>query len=77
MRRTKTNSRQIDDIKVLLEKLESLQIMNKALDKITEQSDKVISTAPVPVIINNTQTTILKSMVLDPEWFDEDWQRGI
>ena len=83
-RRIKTSSRQIDDIEVLSERLGSLQTINKASEESYEQSDKEISIILAPVIINNNgQATILKSMVLDPGWFNrdrmkfEDWQRGI
>ena len=41
--------------------------MNKTSDKTTEQSDKVMSVAPVLVIANmNKQASIPKSMVPDP-----------
>ena len=36
MRRTKTNSRQTDNIKALSERLESLQIMNEASEETNE-----------------------------------------
>ena len=44
-----------NDIEALSERLESLHITNKTLDKITEQSDKAISVALVPVIINTSE----------------------
>ena len=54
-RRTKTNSRRTDDIETLLEWLESLQITNETSDKTTEQSDKAMSVAPVPVTTNTNK----------------------
>jgi len=76
-RRTKISSRRTDDIDVLLERLGSLQITNKASEEY-KQSDTEILTAPAPTM-NNEQTTMLKSMVPDPGWFNrnrtkfEDW----
>jgi len=73
MRRTKTSSRQIDDIEVLLERLGSLQITNKALEGIYKQLDKEMSAALALVTINNNeQAVISKNMVPDSEWFNED-----
>ena len=72
-KRTKTSSRRTNNIEILLEQLESLQITNKI-------SDKVMSVALVPVMIDmNEQTVMPKNIVPDPEWFDgdkikfEDW----
>ena len=31
-----------------------------------------MSVVPVPAMMSNTQATISKSMVTDPEWFDGD-----
>ena len=68
---TKTSSRRMNDIDVLSEQLGSLQITNKTLDKITEQSDEAISVAPVPVTMNtNKQAFMPKNMVPDPGWFN-------
>ena len=50
-----------------------MQITNKILDKITEQSDKAMSVVPVLVTINTSKQAIMpKNMVPDPEWFDRD-----
>ena len=60
-RRTKTSSRRTNNIEILLEQLESLQITNKI-------SDKVMSVALVPVMIDmNEQTVMPKNIVPDPE----------
>jgi len=60
-RRTKTSSKRINNIEVLLEQLGSLQITNKT-------SDKVMSVALVPVMIDmNEQTVMPKNIVPDPE----------
>ena len=67
MRRTKISFRRTDNIEALLERLESLQITNKALEEISKQSDDKISVAPVPSTINNAQVTMLKSMIPDSE----------
>ena len=73
MRRTKTSSRQIDDIEALLERLGSLQITNKALERIYKQLDKEISAALALVTMNNNeQAVISKNMVPDSEWFNRD-----
>jgi len=57
----------MDDIEVLLEKLRFLQIMNKALDKISKWSNKKMSVALVPTTTNNNKQAIVpKNMVLDP-----------
>jgi len=70
----------MDNIEVLLERLRSLQITNKALEETCEQLDKKISTTPALVIMNNNEQTVTpKNMVLDPGWFNrnqtkfEDW----
>ena len=73
MRRTKTSSRQIDDIEALLERLGSLQITNKALERKYKQFDKEISAALALVTMNNNeQAVISKNMVPDSEWFNRD-----
>ena len=73
MRRTKTSSRQIDDIEALLERLGSLQITNKALERIYKQLDKEISAALALVTMNNNeQAVISKNIVPDSEWFNRD-----
>jgi len=57
---------------MLSERLESLQITNKALEEY-EQSDTEMLTALVPVTMNkNKHATMSKSMVLDLGWFDKD-----
>ena len=64
-RRTKTSSKRTDNIEVLSERLESLQIINKASEE-CEWSDIDMSTAPVPAsMMNNKQATMPKSIVLD------------
>ena len=63
----------MDNIEVLLERLRSLQIMNKASEKTYKQSNEEMFVVQVPATINdNTQAIILKSIVSDPGWFDED-----
>ena len=67
MRRTKTSSRWMNNIKELSERLESLQIMNKALEETYEWSDKEMSVAPALVTMNdNVQAITPKTMVPDP-----------
>ena len=77
MRRTKTSLRWTDDIEALSERLEFLQIMNKALEETYKQSDEEISVASTPATIknNNTQAVMPKSMVPDPGWFNGDWTK--
>ena len=66
-------SSRTDNIEVLSERLGSLQIMNKASEETYKQSDKEMSVAPAPAMTNNNgQAVMLKSMVPDPGWFDED-----
>ena len=74
------SSRRMDNIEALSEQLGYLQITNETSDETTEQSNKAMSVAPVPVTMNtNKQAVIPKNMVLDPGWFDgnrtkfEDW----
>ena len=63
----------MNNIKVLLERLESMKIMNKASSRINKQSDKEMSVAPVLAITsNNIQAVMSKSIVLDLGWFDRD-----
>ena len=76
--------RRTNNIEVLLERLGSLQIINKVSSKMNEQLDKEISIAQALATMNNNrQAVMLKSMVLDLEWFDrdqtkfEDWWREI
>ena len=70
-----------NNIKILSERLESLQITNKVSGSTNKQIDIEMSTAPVQE--NNGQAGMPKSMVLDLRQFDrdrtkfEDWQRGI
>ena len=55
------------------ERLGFLQITNEISEEITEQLNEEMSVVLAPVMMNsNGQATILKSMVLDPEWFDRD-----
>ena len=64
-RRTKTSSKRTDNIEVLSERLESLQIINKASEEY-KWSDIDMSTVPVPAsMMNNKQATMPKSIVLD------------
>ena len=63
----------MDNIEVLLERLRSLQIMNKASEKIYKQSNEGMIVVQVLATMNdNTQAIIPKSMAPDPEWLDED-----
>jgi len=58
----------------LSERLGSLQITEEASSDY-EQIDTEISVAPAPVaatISENIQVGMLKNMVLDPRWFDND-----
>jgi len=74
----------MDDIEALSERLESLQIMNEALEEY-KQSDTEMLTAPAPAstMNMNKQAVIPKNIVPDPRWFDgdqtkfEDWWREI
>jgi len=67
------SSRQIDDIETLSERLGSLQIINKALEAMNEQSDEKMSVAPVLAMMNNNKQAVMpKNMVSDPVWFNED-----
>ena len=79
---TKTSLRWTDGIKALSERLRSLQITNKALWEIYEQSNKEMSAAPIPapaMTNDNGQATMPKNIVPDLGWFDgnrtkfEDW----
>ena len=65
------SSYRTNNIKIILEKLESLKIINKASEGTYKQSDKEISVAPA-LANKNIQAVISKSMVLDPGWFDGD-----
>ena len=78
------SSRQTDDIEVLLERLGSLQIMNKALEETYKWLDEEMSVVPAPAMTNeNGQAVMPKNIVSDPGWFNgdrtkfEDWWRGI
>jgi len=58
-------------------------ISNRSTELATPETEEM-STAPAPAGYNeNVLTTTLKSIVLDPGWFDgnktkfEDWWRGI
>ena len=67
------SSRWTDDIDALSKRLESLQITNKASEKIYEQSDKEMFAKPAPVMMNNNKQAVMpKNMVPDSEWFNED-----
>ena len=73
----------MDNIEVLSEWLRSLWIENEASEEY-KQTDTEMSEVSAPVTVNdNTQAIMLKSMVLNPGWFNrdqmkfEDWWRGI
>ena len=48
-----------------------MKITNKALEETNKWSDKEMSAAPAPTN-ENIQVAVLKSIVLDPGWFDGD-----
>jgi len=58
--------RRTDNIKVLLEKLGSLQITNKASEEY-EQSDTEMLIVPAPTTNINKQAIMSKNIVLDLE----------
>ena len=66
-----------NDIEALSEQLGSLQITDEALESTNNYTNKMSNT-PAPAY-ENVQAVVLKSIVLDPEWFDgnrtkfEDW----
>ena len=85
-RRTKTSSKRMNDIEMLLEWLRSLQITEEASSKEYKQIDTEISTALAPVAVaisKNVQVGMPKNIVPDLGWFNgnqtkfEDWWRGI
>ena len=50
-----------------------MQITNKALEGMYEQSDEEMSVAPVLVMMNNNiQAVMPKSIVPDPGWFNRN-----
>ena len=56
----------MDNIEVLLERLRSLQIINKASEKTYKQSNEEIFVVQVLATMNdNTQAIILKSIISD------------
>ena len=58
------SSKRIGNIEALSEQLGSLQITNKTLDKIMEQSNEAMSVVPVLATMNtNKQDVLLKNMV--------------
>jgi len=63
--------RRTNDIKILSERLGSLQITEEASSEYKKISTDEISTAPVPAtavaISKNAQAVMLKNIVLDPE----------
>ena len=80
------SSRRTNNIKVLLERLRSLQINKEASMEEYEQTDTEMSVAPATTaaaVSRNVQAGLPKNMVLDPGWFDgdqskfEDWWREI
>ena len=72
-----------DDIEVLLERLGSLQIMNKASEEYEWSDTEILTVLALVPMMNNKQVTMSKSMVPDPGWSDrdrtkfEDWWREI
>ena len=71
LQKDKTSSYRTNDIEVLSEWLESLKITNKALERTNKQTDKEILIV-LEQTNENIQTMILKSIVLDLEWFNGD-----
>jgi len=66
------SSKRTENIEALSEQLKSLWIENKALEEY-KRTDTEMSKIPALVTVNdNTQATMPKSIVLDPEWFDGD-----
>ena len=58
------SSKRIGNIEALSEQLGSLQITNKTLDKIMEQSNEAMSVVPVLATMNtNKQDVLPKNMV--------------
>jgi len=53
MRKTKTSLRQMNNIEVLLERLRSLQIMNKASEEAYKQSNEDMFVVQVPPTMND------------------------
>ena len=73
------SSGRTNNIKALLEQLESLQIIKEASSNY-EWTDTEMSVTPAPAAISeNVQVGMPKNMVPDLEWFDgnqtrfEDW----
>jgi len=56
------SSYRTNDIEILLERLGSLKITNKASEEINKQSDKEMSIAPASMN-KNVQVAVLKNMV--------------
>jgi len=79
------SSRRMNNIKALLERLESLQITEEASSEYKQmETDKMLNAPASAVATNkNIQAGMPKNMVLDPKWFDsdqtkfEDWWRGM
>ena len=73
-RRTKTSSRRTNNIEALSERLESLQITEKASSKYKQTTTEEMSTAlALAVTVNkNGQAGMPKNMVLDLGQFDSD-----
>ena len=78
--KNKMSRYQDNNIEVLLERLESLKIMNKVLGRTIKYTDDIPIT-PVPIQESNIQAGISKSMVPNTGWFNrnrtkfEDWWR--
>jgi len=68
------SSRRMNNIKALLERLESLQITKEASSEYEQMETDKMSNAPVSAVaINkNIQAGMPKNIVLDPKWFDSD-----
>jgi len=80
------SSRRTNEIEALSEQLGSLQITEDASDEYKQTTTEEMSVTPAPAAVansENVQAGLLKNMVPDPGWFDddqtkfEDWWRGI
>jgi len=67
------SSKREDDIEALSKRLESLQITNKASEEYKQSDTEMLTaSASAPMTNMNEQAVMLKSMVLDPRWFDRN-----
>jgi len=77
------SSRRTNNIKVLSERLRSLQITEEASSKYKQTEIDKMSNTPAPVVAmnENVQAEMIKNIVLDLGWFNgdqmkfEDWWR--